>query len=124
VFIECVVNLSEGRDLLVLNDLAATCAPVLLDRHTDPDHHRSVFTLAGPSEAVIPALCDLARATRAHLDLSDHQGVHPRLGVLDVVPFVPYEPGQLPPHDLSGVVPLRDAFARWLGDELGIPSFL
>jgi glutamate formiminotransferase len=63
-------------------------------------------------------------ATVARLDLREHAGAHPRLGVLDVVPFVPYEPGGLPPDDLSAAVVLRDEFARWIGAELGVPSFL
>jgi glutamate formiminotransferase len=53
-----------------------------------------------------------------------HQGAHPRAGVLDVVPFVPYRPGRPPESDLSLTVPHRDDFARWLGASLGIPSFL
>ena len=60
----------------------------------------------------------------ARLDLRQHAGAHPRLGVLDVVPFVPYEPGGLPPEDLAPAVILRDECARWLGTELGVPSFL
>ena len=53
-----------------------------------------------------------------------HEGAHPRLGVLDVVPFVPYQPGRPAPEDLADAVALRDDFARWLGAELGVPSFL
>jgi glutamate formiminotransferase len=124
VIIECVVNVSEGRDQGVLAELADAAAPALVDLHRDPDHHRSVFTLAGQAEAVDRAARALARATVARLDLRAHRGVHPRLGVLDVVPFVPYPPGQPPSHDPTPVVPLRDAFARWLSDHLGIPSFL
>src|SRR4051794_16992427 len=87
--IECVPNVSEGRDGLVLDALAAACGSSLLDRHGGADHHRSVFTLAGPGAG------DAARAVRAlalaagdGLDLTAHQGVHPRFGTLDVVPFV------------------------------------
>jgi glutamate formiminotransferase len=124
VIIECVVNVSEGRDERILAELTAAAGPQLRDLHTDPDHHRSVFTLVGEAEAVAQAARELATATVARLDLRAHQGAHPRLGVLDVVPFVPYRPGQPPSHDLDAVVPLRDAFAVWLGAELGVPSFL
>jgi glutamate formiminotransferase len=124
VFVECVVNVSEGRDLDVLSQLAAAAGPALLDLHRDPDHNRSVLTLAGPAEAVAEGARSLAAATVARLDLREHAGAHPRLGVLDVVPFVPYEPGGLPPDDLSAAVVLRDEFARWIGAELGVPSFL
>ena len=72
--------------------------------------------------------CAAARAVAAtavaRIDLLAHEGAHPRLGVLDVVPFVPYEPGGPAPDDLSEAVVLRDDFARWLGAELGVPSFL
>ena len=123
--IECVVNVSEGRDQGLLAELAdATGTAALLDVHKDPDHHRSVFTLAGEAEEVTTAVSELARASVALLDLRTHQGVHPRQGVLDVVPFVPYRPGELPSHDLEIVVPQRDAFARWLSATLGVPTFL
>lgn len=122
--IECVVNISEGRDARALADLAATLAPLLRDLHRDPDHHRSVFTLAGPADEVVDAAKALATVTVERFDLTAHQGAHPRLGLLDVVPFVPYLPGHPPRTDLSAVVPLRNEFARWLGETLGVPSFL
>ncbi len=124
MFIECVVNVSEGRDQAVLGELAASAAPALLDLHSDPDHHRSVFTLAGTVDDVSGAVRALAAATVARLDLDAHQGVHPRLGVLDVVPFVPYRPGRPSPRDLGAVVPLRDEFAQWLSAQFNIPTFL
>lgn len=122
--IECVVNLSEGRDQGFLTQLAEAAGPVLLDLHRDPDHHRSVFTLAGEAEPVTQAVQALARASVAGLDLRPHQGAHPRRGVVDVVPFVPYIPGRLPSHDLHAVIALRDAFARWMSATLGVPTFL
>jgi glutamate formiminotransferase len=112
--IECVVNVSEGRRLDVLDRLAGACGEALLDRHRDPDHHRSVFTLAG-AEAVRP----LARATIDELDLTTHEGVHPRLGTLDVVPFV-----ALPPSTPEEAVAARDAFADWAARTLDLPCFL
>jgi len=124
VTIECVVNLSEGRDQGFLTQLAEAAGPVLLDLHRDPDHHRSVFTLAGEAEPVTQAVQALARASVAGLDLRPHQGAHPRRGVVDVVPFVPYIPGRLPSHDLHAVIALRDAFARWMSATLGVPTFL
>jgi glutamate formiminotransferase len=123
VLVECVVNISEGRDTALLSRLDAAAGSSLVDRHSDPDHHRSVFTLAGPADQVAPAARALAAATVAALDLRRHDGAHPRLGVLDVVPFVPYAPGQLPPADLGLAETLRDQFATWLADELGVPAF-
>jgi glutamate formiminotransferase len=122
--LECVVNVSEGRDQNVLAALSASAGPALLDLHSDPHHHRSVLTLAGAPDDVAGAARSLATATVGLLDLRAHDGVHPRLGVLDVVPFVPYEPGQAAPSDLTAAVAHRDDFARWLADELGVPSFL
>jgi glutamate formiminotransferase / 5-formyltetrahydrofolate cyclo-ligase len=128
VLIACVINVSEGRDDAVLAKLAAAAAPALLDLHRDRDHHRSVFTLVGEGDAVTEAAQALATACVAQLDLGPHHGAHPRLGVLDVVPFVPYRPGRLPSHadpaDIFEVVPRRDAFARWLSTTYGVPSFL
>ena len=97
MLVECVVNVSEGRDDDILGQLAAAARPSLLHLHRDPDHNRSVLTLAGPAEAVAEDARSLAGATVARLDLREHTGAHPRLGVLDVVPFVPYEPGHAAP---------------------------
>ena len=124
MLLECVVNVSEGQNETVLDQLAAAAGPALLDQHRDPDHHRSVFTLAGPADLVAEAARALAGATLAHLDLRSHRGAHPRLGVLDVVPFVPYEPGGPAPDDLDAAVAQRDRFADWLGQDMGVPSFL
>jgi glutamate formiminotransferase len=123
-YLECVVNVSEGRDEAVLAALAASAAPTLLDLHRDAHHNRAVLTLAGAPDDVAAAARSLATATVGRLDLRAHDGVHPRLGVLDVVPFVPYDPGHAAPGDLSAAVAHRDDFARWLAAELGVPSFL
>ncbi len=111
--LESVVNVSEGRDANVLDRLAAACGPDLLDRHQDPDHHRSVFTSAGQR-----APRELARAAVATLDIGGHAGVHPRLGVVDVVPFVP-----LDGSTMADAVAARDDFSRWAAAELGLPCF-
>ena len=111
--LECVVNVSEGRDTALLDALSAAAGAGLLDRHEDPDHHRSVFTLLGQQ-----APRQLARRAVALLDLGRHAGVHPRLGVVDVVPFVPLGETALP-----DAVAARDAFAAWAAAELGLPCF-
>jgi glutamate formiminotransferase len=124
VLLECVINVSEGRDEPTLGALADAAGPALLDQQRDPDHNRAVFTLAGPTDLVAEAARSLATAAVARLDLRRHTGAHPRLGVLDVVPFVPYEPGQPAPEDLTEAVTQRDRFAHWLGEEMGVPAFL
>jgi glutamate formiminotransferase / 5-formyltetrahydrofolate cyclo-ligase len=124
VILECVANVSEGRDDALLAALADAAGATLLDLHRDPDHHRAVLTMAGPAEPLSEAAHAVATAAVERLDLRTHAGAHPRLGVLDVVPFVPYRPGGPPVRDLTAAVEARDAFARWLGDVLGVPSFL
>jgi glutamate formiminotransferase len=120
--LECVVNISEGRASKLLGRFARCAGPALLDVHADSSHNRSVFTLAGPG--VIRGAEDLARAAVAELDITRHQGVHPRLGVVDVVPFTPLgAEGMRPDGDLSEAIAARDRFARWAGGELAIPCF-
>ncbi len=91
--IECVPNFSEGRDLSVVDALveamSRTPGAKVLHRHSDPDHNRSVITIAGDPNAVAEAaLLGVARAA-ALIDLNRHSGVHPRIGATDVLPFVP-----------------------------------
>src|SRR5262245_3254343 len=93
--IECIPNISEGRDAAAVDAIAAAvraCPGVrLLDVQSDPTHHRSVLTFAGDCAALLPAVVALFEATLARVDLRRHQGEHPRLGAVDVVPFVPLE---------------------------------
>ena len=121
---ECVVNVSEGRDDATVADLAGAAGGALLDVHRDPDHNRAVLTLGGDAAVVTLAVRSLATAAVERLDLSTHEGAHPRFGVLDVVPFVPFEPGRPAPDDLRDAATLRDGFARWLGEEVGVPAFV
>jgi glutamate formiminotransferase len=117
--LECVPNVSEGRDPRVIAALTAACGASLLDVHTDPDHHRSVFTLAGPGlRDAETAVAALARTVSELVDVSDHMGVHPRLGALDVVPFVALDED----HDIAAGA--AAAFATWVAIELAVPVFL
>jgi glutamate formiminotransferase len=122
--LECVVNISEGRRPEVVDSVAAACGPALLDVHTDPDHHRSVLTLAGPEEAVVEAALALARAAIERIDLSVHAGVHPRLGAVDVVPFVPLPPEGLEADGMAEAVAAARRWGERAAAELGIPMFL
>ena len=115
---ECVVNLSEGRRLDVLASIGATAGPVLLDTHADPDHHRAVLTLGGSAAAVEAAARAVTSAALSRLDLSTHGGAHPRMGVVDVVPFVP-----LAGATMDAAVAARDRFCEWAGGSLGLPCF-
>ena len=111
---ECVVNISEGRRSTLVRAIGAAAGRALLDTHQDPHHNRSVLTLVGED-----APRAVARAAVERLDLRDHQGVHPRIGVVDVVPFVPLGGARL-----ADAVAARDRFAAWIADELGVPAFL
>jgi glutamate formiminotransferase len=115
--LECVVNVSEGTDRSAVDAIARAGGDALLDVHADAAHNRAVLTLAGP------AVEDAARAVTVEgvrrIDLRLHVGVHPRLGAVDVVPFVP-----LDGSTLDDAVAARDRFARWAGEELGVPCFL
>lgn len=90
-----VPNVSEGVDPTAIDRIGRAFAPaLLLDVHRDPDHHRSVFTLAGRQGELAPALVRGAQAAHAQIDLSMHSGIHPRVGAVDVVPIVYLDPSK------------------------------
>jgi glutamate formiminotransferase len=93
--VECVPNVSEGRRLDVIESLVAAVDRVpgvrLLDHSSDASHNRSVLTLAGEPAAMKVAVLKLFDAAVRAIDLRSHEGEHPRLGAVDVVPFVPIE---------------------------------
>jgi glutamate formiminotransferase len=93
--IECVPNVSEGRRAEIIDEMAVAIGGVtgvrLLDHSSDASHNRSVFTLAGDAEGVRNAVLALVARAVADIDLRTHRGEHPRLGAVDVVPFVPIE---------------------------------
>ena len=120
---ECVLNISEGRDRAVIGSVAAAGGDLLLDVQSDPVHHRSVLTLAGDLRAVESAARRVAEAAVATIDLSTHRGVHPRLGAVDVVPFVPLVDRDGTATPWSAVLAARDAFADWFATSLGVPCF-
>ena len=118
--LECVINISEGRDHAVIDAIAAACGDALLDVHTDADHHRSVLTLCGAAEDDAPAAARaLTDAAAARLDLTHHDGVHPRLGAIDVVPFVALDPTT----PRTAVDAARD-YAEWIVAVHDVPVFL
>ncbi|HEX9681022.1 MAG TPA: glutamate formimidoyltransferase [Anaerolineales bacterium] len=121
--VECIPNFSEGRrpEVLEALELAIRSVPgvLLLDRHTDADHNRSVFTFAGPPPAVAEAAFRSIRRAAELIDLERHRGEHPRIGAADVVPFVP-----LQEISTEECVQLARDLGRRVGDELGIPVYL
>jgi glutamate formiminotransferase len=122
MLIECVPNFSEGRDLSKVNALEAVIAQVsgsvILDRTSDADHNRSVITFAGDGEAVVESAVRAAELAAKLIDLNRHSGVHPRLGALDVLPFVPLEGATL-----ERCVELAHRAGQRIWEELGIPVY-
>lgn len=90
---QCVPNLSEGRDpgklRRIAEALSAVAGAELIDYSADADHNRSVFTLIGGEEGLLAAVVRLFEQAEGLIDMRKHQGVHPRIGAVDVVPFVP-----------------------------------
>src|SRR5450759_440460 len=91
--VECVANFSEGRDTSVVDAIAAaigsSAGALLLDQHVDSDHNRSVITFAGPPDAAVEGAVRGVERAVSLIDLRRHEGVHPRIGAADVVPFIP-----------------------------------
>ena len=123
MIVECVPNFSEGRDPLIVNGIARAIEETprvrLLDRTSDPDHNRSVFTFAGDPQGVMSAAFEAVRVAVADIDITRHSGVHPRLGVADVVPFVPVDA-----VSLLNCATLARAVGHRIWNELGVPVYL
>ena len=117
----CIPNISEGRNREVVEQVAAEIRAVtgvkLLDYSSDADHNRSVLTYLGESEPVLAATQAMALKALELIDMTRHQGAHPRLGVVDVVPFVP-----LQGIETAEAVELARRFGRFLGEQ-GVPVY-
>ncbi len=121
--VECISNFSEGRRLDVVESIEKEIQKVpgtlLLDRHVDADHNRTVLTFAGPPDAVAEsAFAAIAEAARL-IDMDEHEGQHPRIGATDVVPFVP-----ISGLSMEDCVELANALGKRVGEELSIPVYL
>jgi glutamate formiminotransferase len=114
-----VPNVSEGRDAATIDAVAQAFDAKLLDVHTDPDHHRSVFTIAGEPGALAQATLEGAREAVARIDLRNHGGEHPRIGAIDVAPIV-----YLNDADRGAACAEALVLADLLGDQLQVPVFL
>ena len=118
--LESVPNFSEGRDRATIDAIGAALSRRvrLLDVHTDPDHNRSVFTVVGDDAALADALVEAVACARDRIDLSRHEGAHPRIGAADVVPVVALRPEQMERAKATALL-----VADRIG-ELGLPVFL
>lgn len=121
--LQAIPNLSEARRAGVVERLAAAASGVpgahLLDRSSDSDHNRTVLTLAGEAEALIAALTALFEVAVAEIDLGGHGGVHPRVGAVDVVPFVP-----LRETPMAAAVAAARTLAERVAERFELPVFL
>jgi len=121
--VECIPNFSEGRRVEVVDQIASAIASVagvkLLDRHSDPDHNRTVLTILGEPQAVKNAAFLAIQKAAQLIDMDQHQGEHPRVGAADVVPFVPIRA-----ISMNECVQLARDLGKQVGDELNIPVYL
>jgi glutamate formiminotransferase len=119
--LEAVPNFSEGRDQATVQAIAEALGDraALLDVHADADHNRSVFTLAGGEQELVEALVEGIRVARKLIDLRRHEGVHPCVGVADVLPIVAARP-----EDMERARACALELARQIGVDLGLPVFL
>jgi glutamate formiminotransferase len=117
----CKANISEGRRKEVLERVAEAVRGVpgvtLADWSGDPDHNRAVYTLLGPPEAVLEGAKALAESALDLIDMTVHEGEHPRQGAVDVVPFIP-----LREIETQEAVEVARAFGSWLGGK-GVPVY-
>jgi glutamate formiminotransferase len=117
----CVPNISEGKDLkvveAVVHEVRQTPGVKLLDYSSDKDHNRSVLTFLGAPEPVLAAAKTMAVSALELIDMTQHKGSHPRLGAVDVVPFIPIR------HiETQEAVKVARRFGRFVG-ELGVPVY-
>jgi glutamate formiminotransferase / 5-formyltetrahydrofolate cyclo-ligase len=119
--IECVPNVSEGRDAAALERMVAavkdTPGVELLDWSADPDHNRAVFTYIGEPDAVLAATRALCLTCFEVIDMRTHSGAHPRMGAVDVIPFVP-----LRNVTTEEAVELARRLGEWIGEQ-GVPVY-
>jgi len=120
--IECVPNISEGRRSDVVARCVAACrvaGVTVLDHSSDASHHRSVITLVGDAPGLRQAVLALYDAALAEIDLRGHSGEHPRLGAVDVVPFIP-----IAGVDMAACVALARDVGAAVAERTGVPVFL
>ena len=121
--VESVPNVSEGRRLDAVERLADAISAVpavhLLDQTSDSSHNRSVFTLAGPAGAVSNALERLVGAAIDEIDMNEHSGEHPRIGAVDVIPFVP-----LGDTSMDDTVEIATTFGQRIAERFELPVYL
>jgi glutamate formiminotransferase len=120
--IECVPNISEGRRKEVVEEIIGNLKKLevkLLDYSSDEDHNRTVITFVGGSENVVNAAVQVARDAVRLIDLRSHKGAHPRMGAVDVIPFIPVKN-----ITMRDCIEISKRVGKIIGEELGVPVYL
>ncbi len=120
--VECVPNFSEGRDKAKVQkvvDAAKSAGVTILDVEIDSDHHRCVLSFVGGPDACVEACFRVAKTAMELIDLNGHKGEHPRMGAVDVIPFIP-----VAGVTIEDCVKLAETLAARIGNELKIPTYL
>ncbi len=121
--VECIPNFSEGRDKSIIKEIEEaiinTKNVILLEHSSDYDHNRSVFTFMGSMEGVYDAMYKAASVAVNRIDLTRHEGKHPRIGAVDVIPLVPVQN-----VTMEECVELSKTLAERIYNELGLPVYL
>jgi glutamate formiminotransferase len=120
--VECVPNFSEGRDKAKVQkvvEAAKSAGVTILDVETDADHHRCVLSFVGAPDACVEACFRVAKTAMELIDLNVHKGEHPRMGAVDVIPFIP-----VAGVTIEDCVKLAEKLAARVGGELKIPTYL
>lgn len=120
--VECVPNISEGRNQGIINQVLEMLKKTnvkVLNVSSDPDHNRTVITFVGDKKSVVEGAFAVAESAVKLIDLRHHKGTHPRMGAVDVIPFIP----------ISGVtmeecVELSKILGKRIGEELKVPVYL
>ncbi|MCG2725535.1 MAG: glutamate formimidoyltransferase [Elusimicrobia bacterium] len=122
-FVECVPNFSEGRDEVKIKQIvdAARKVPgvIILDIEKDSDHHRTVLSFIAPVETAVEAMFKATEKAVELIDLNSHKGEHPRMGAMDVAPFIP-----IMGSTIEECVELAKKLAKRIGEELNVPAYL
>jgi glutamate formiminotransferase len=120
--VECVPNFSEGRDktkVRTIVDAAKSAGVTILDVETDADHHRCVLSFVGAPDACVEACFRVAQKSVELIDLNVHKGEHPRMGAVDVIPFIP-----VAGVTIQDCAKLAEKLGERIGRELNIPVYL
>jgi glutamate formiminotransferase / 5-formyltetrahydrofolate cyclo-ligase len=121
--VECIPNFSEGRNLEIVEKIVDTLrgreGVKLLDYSSDADHNRSVVTVIGEPEKMEKAIIDMAEKVYENIDMTKHEGGHPRMGALDVVPFVP-----ISDVTMDECIELANRVGKTIGEKFNVPVYL